>query len=260
MDSEEFFSHSLDSLLNRHGFEKVSIDIYPNRFIACYNYIHRDRLGNQMASSLIEIIGVSVGELLACYGNILKSHFDTPIEPIRIKLRMRGSLDKILNQFEHHFIYRLKDALSLRITDLPVDVLYHLLEYLSVQDIMNLLKVNQSWHRLLDDEYIWRKMYQSTYGEYPEVEEYRSDGTAICNWKNLVLSEYIKRKKMDAELKFTQELARRSLPAPTMFLALPPAPNIHPPALGYHAIPLPGPIGPPVLWTPRIRRPMWHDN
>ncbi|XP_015786698.1 uncharacterized protein LOC107363925 [Tetranychus urticae] len=223
MDVKNFFTCTLNELLNQEGFKKVSIEIYPNRFRAVYNYIHHDRVGNELSTSVVELIGAPVGSLLCCSGHILKSYYDTPDESVRTKLRLEGNLTEIVNQFKYQFIYRIKNALSIRITELPSEILYHLIEYLNVQDIMNLLRVNQTWQRLLDDDYIWRKMYLSTYGENPDVEEYRSDGTAICNWRNLVIREFIKRKRMEAELRFSQDLSRRSLPASPRLLALPPA-------------------------------------
>lgn len=166
-DAERLFARELNRCFIEEGFHQVSVDLFPNRYKALYKLDHHDLRGLCVSSSTIEVNGIPCANALACYARVVDT--DCPLyggESVRVKLPVKCSIEKMREQFKVNFINRIKDLFTSGMEELPIELLFRLLNYLSVVDLVKLSQVNKRLYQAINDNYFWKRMYQIYYGKY----------------------------------------------------------------------------------------------
>jgi hypothetical protein len=70
---------------------------------------------------------------------------------------------KIANRFERKFIKKLIEILSIGINDLPQELLFKIVDYLPFKSVVQLSQTNHFWHRICDEDKIWKKLFQQNF-------------------------------------------------------------------------------------------------
>jgi hypothetical protein len=55
------------------------------------------------------------------------------------------------------------EILSIGINDLPQELLFKIVDYLPFKSVVQLSQTNHFWHRICDEDKIWKKLFQQNF-------------------------------------------------------------------------------------------------
>jgi hypothetical protein len=93
---------------------------------------------------------------------------------------------KISNRFQVEFIKKLIEILSIGINDLPKELLFKILDYLPFKSVVKLSQTNHFWHRICDEDRIWKKLFEQNF----ETDAFNKALMYSDSWKQSFIKEF----------------------------------------------------------------------
>jgi hypothetical protein len=161
---EPTFIEELHPLMIKNGFKCEDNRIYTTDNKTKIVYKFKSNKFNEEV--LVELICVPFTSfIIDCVALLLLN--ESPINGINtLEIRFNRKIEtkqKIANRFEVEFIKKLIEILSIGINDLPQELLFIILDYLPFKSVVQLSQTNHFWHRICDEDRIWKKLFQRNF-------------------------------------------------------------------------------------------------
>eukprot|EP01132_Coremiostelium_polycephalum_P009027 gene9027-11059_t len=87
------------------------------------------------------------------------------------------------------------------ISKLPVEIIVHIVSYLSHSDILNVMLVCSEWYLVGQEEYLWKSVYQSYFQCYPnrDLILHKTENQSSNHWREIYRKAVIREKKWKGE-------------------------------------------------------------
>ncbi|KAI1289326.1 hypothetical protein HDE_08859 [Halotydeus destructor] len=230
----KLFLEKLHPCFVENGFVKSDenqFEMSQHRYKIAYQLSKINSRG-QVTVFSVDIIGMPMASILVVFGKV---QGDETMD-VKVKIKASESADVISRRIKTELVDKLIESMSLKLSDLPLEIKTKLMCYLAVYDVKNMMVTSKEWKDFCTSEdLIWKNLYHR---DFKKIEPYKSED---MTWREVYRRVFIKRRQEHDEASQRECWRVRGLPGPPpvpMLPGLPPRLAIGPP---HHIFPVPYP-------------------